>query len=33
LHSPDRKKRGGADAALFGEPLVMKVVDGITEVI
>jgi hypothetical protein len=29
LHSPDGKKRGGADAASFGGPLVMQVVQKI----
>ena len=28
LHSPDGKKRGGADAASLGGPLVMQVVLG-----
>jgi hypothetical protein len=27
-HSPDGKKRGGADAASLGGPLVMQVVPG-----
>jgi hypothetical protein len=26
MHTPDGKKRGGADAACFGGPLVMQVV-------
>jgi hypothetical protein len=28
LHSPDGKKRGGADATSLGGPLVMQVVPG-----